>query len=245
MHILITRPERDAGDLKSRIAALGCQVTLAPLLDIRFNPIAGGSLAGASAIVATSRNGLASLAQSAEFDAARFLPVFAVGPATTKLASDLKFATVVSGPGTAADLVPLIAAHPAARQGPLVHLAGDHLAFNLAGALAAHGITVTAIPAYRSVAAETLPDGILALLTACLVDAVILMSPRSADTWVKLISSLPVKPNLTKFTHICLSQAVADRLTAMPGATTVIAEKPNADEIIIQVYRLAGLAKTG
>ena len=128
---------------------------------------------------------------------------------------------------------------------PLVHLAGDHLAYDLKGKLAAQGITLTPIPAYKSVAAKTLPDNVQTLLATGALDAVILMSPRSAATWVGLLSALPVKPKLTKLTHICLSQAVADKLQGLAGLTSVIAERPNADEIIIQVYRLAGPAKTG
>ncbi|MGB4865424.1 MAG: uroporphyrinogen-III synthase [Hyphomicrobium sp.] len=245
MHVLITRPEQDAAELKASVEALGCQVTLAPLLAIQLNPMPPAAVAGAAGIVATSRNGLKALAQSGALEAARALPIFTVGPATAKLAQDLGFATIVSGPGTAVELLPIIAAHPTARTGPLVHLAGDHLAYDLKGKLAAQGITLTPIPAYKSVAAKTLPDNVQTLLATGALDAVILMSPRSAATWVGLLSALPVKPKLTKLTHICLSQAVADKLQGLAGLTSVIAERPNADEIIIQVYRLAGPAKTG
>jgi uroporphyrinogen-III synthase len=240
MHVLITRPERDATDLKSRIVALGCEVTLAPLLDIQFKSIALEALSDAAGVVATSRNGLQALARSAALPAALTLPVFTVGPATTRLARELGFATVISGPGTAAELVPVIAGHSAAQSGPLVHLAGDHLAFDLVGTLSAHGITVKAVEAYASVAAKTLSGDVVSLLTSGRLDAVILMSPRSAAIWSALISALPVKPKLTKVTHICLSRAVAAKLAGISGLQTVIAEKPNADEIVSEVYRLAG-----
>lgn len=246
MHVLLTRPERDAAALKARIEAIGCRVSLAPLLKIDFQQIAADALTGATAIVATSRNGLKALAQSEALEAARTLPVFAVGPATAQLAHELGFAKVVEGAGTAAELVPIVAAQPHARStGQLVHLAGDHLAFDLAGALGGQGIQLRTIPAYASVAAETLPEGTIADLAAGAIDAVALMSPRSAKTWVRLTAGLPVKPNLTGITHICLSEAVASALSRMPGLTTIIADRPNADAIVSAVYRLAGSAKTG
>ena len=108
MHVLLTRPERDAAALRARIAALGCRVSLAPLLDIQLRPIAADALAGMTAIVATSRNGLKALAHSDALQTARALPLFAVGPATAQLAQDLGFKTVIPGAGTGADLVPVI-----------------------------------------------------------------------------------------------------------------------------------------
>lgn len=245
MHVLLTRPERDAAALKDRIEALGCRVSLAPLLDIRFQSIAADALAGATGIVATSRNGLNALALADALELARTLPVFAVGPATAQRAHELGFATVIAGAGTAAELVPIIAAHPRSEAGGLVHLAGDHLAFDLAGALRDRGIALKAIPAYASVAAETLPEDIIRDLSAGAIDAVVLMSPRSAKTWVRLTDAPRLKTALPDITHICLSGAVAEALSGIPALTPVIADNPNADAVVTAVYRLAGSGKTG
>ena len=117
MHVLITRPERDAADLKSRIEALGCTVTLAPLLEIELGDVAADAFTGASGMIATSRNGLRALAKSPALHAAKKLPVFVVGPATAQLARDLGFQTVIEGEGTAAGLVPLITAHAVTKAG--------------------------------------------------------------------------------------------------------------------------------
>ncbi|MEQ1653667.1 MAG: uroporphyrinogen-III synthase [Hyphomicrobium sp.] len=249
MHVLITRPERDAADLRSRIEALGCRVTVAPLLSIELGPIDVAALAGATGIVATSRNGLRALAQSAALPAATRLPIFVVGPATAALARDLGFSTVFEGGGNAEGLVPCILECKAALGGPLVHLAGDHLAFDLGSALDGHGIILKAIAAYRSVAAKTLDASVSNLLATGRLDAVILMSPRSARTWSTLIDALPVKTDVSKVTHICLSPAVAQALGSMRQTTdaipTEIANQPNSEEIVALVYRLAAETKTG
>ena len=245
MHVLLTRPEGDAAELKASIEAIGLRVSLAPLLEIRLHPIDADALTGATAIVATSRNGLRAIAQSEAIGSARALPVFAVGPGTGQLAKDLGFETVIAGPGTALELIPIIAAHPGIQKDRLVHLAGDHLAFDLSGALSQQGITLSAIPAYASVAAETLPDDTILALAAGSIDTVVLMSPRSAATWARLTNTLPIKQRLTDITYICLSRAVADALSGTGGLKTVIADRPHADAIVSAVYRLAASAKTG
>lgn len=245
MHVLLTRPKHDAAMLRSRIEALGCRVSLAPLLEIKTQKIKPDALIGAAAIVATSRNGLAALDQPDVLEVARMLPVFTVGPGTAQLAKDLGFARVIAGPGTAADLVSVITRHEIAASGRFVQLTGDHLSYDLAGALRPHGVTLAAIPAYLSVAAETLPGATVSALGAHAIDAVVMMSPRSAATWARLTSALRLQPALTDVIHICLSDAVAAALSDIPGAKTLIAEKPNADAIVTAVYRLAGTAKTG
>ncbi len=258
MHILLTRPDADVEPLKSRIEQLGHRVSLAPLLTIELQDIASTALQGASAIVATSRNGLRALAASPALSAALHLPLFAVGSGTAAYARDLGFVNILPGAGTAADLVPIIAADPAAKAGPLIHLAGDHLAFDLAGALAQLGIRLTALPAYRSVAAETFAPGIAAGLQAKAFDAVILMSPRTAATWVGLTQKPSFAPTLTAMTHICLSDAVAAEvrakspqkclaspLTSPNAARIEVAAKPNMEEILALVSRLAAQSKPG
>ena len=100
MHVLITRPEPDAAALRAQLEALGHQVTVEPLLKIEHLPIASDVLDGIAGLIVTSRNGLRALAASAAFNAARELPLIAVGPGTAQLARELGFAHVVEGSGT-------------------------------------------------------------------------------------------------------------------------------------------------
>jgi uroporphyrinogen-III synthase len=245
MHVLITRPERDSGDLKSRIETLGCKVTVAPLIEIAINVIAASELDGSSGLIATSRNGLRAIALSPSLEAARSLPLFAVGPATAALARELGFREVIVGAGTAADLVPLIKDHAGTQRGTLAHLAGDHLTFDLGTALAAIGLGYQRINAYRSVAAKTLDEHIARLLANHKLDAVILMSPRTASVWANLVRALSETPDLSKVTHICISNAVAKALQSLAPTKIEVSGAPASDEIVALVYRLAGACKTG
>ena len=83
------------------------------------------------------------------------LPIFTVGPATAALARELGFEQIIAGEGSASDLVPLIADSKIGEAGPLVHVAGEELAFDLAAELAARGVEVRKVTAYRAVAASS------------------------------------------------------------------------------------------
>ena len=83
MHVLITRPEGDGEILKERIEQLGSRATLEPLINIVFETIPLSSVAGATVLIATSRNALKALASSPALGAALALPLYTVGPGTT------------------------------------------------------------------------------------------------------------------------------------------------------------------
>ena len=239
MRVLITRPEPDASELAAQLLAIGVDATPAPLLSIVPEPIEPMALAGASGLVATSRNGLQALGQSEALASALKLPVFTVGPATTALAESLGFATVIPGPGTAGGLVATITAHRAQLgPGPLCHLAGDRLAFDLSAALARFGIVLKAVPAYRSYTATGLPPAVVEDLTAGRYDAVVLMSPRTAEVWQRLAGEAGIENCLGQLTHVCLSAAVADKLHSSK-LKIAVAQGPNGQEIVSLVARLA------
>lgn len=245
MRVLITRPEADAHDLKASIEALGWQTMLAPLLTIELLPIASDALDGVTALIATSRNGLRALAASdAALAAARGKPIFTVGPATTDMAQSLGFTQITEGPGTGEELAAVIAGANLGVNDRLLHLAADHIAFDLEAALATHGIAVKKLVAYRSVAADTLPDEVNAALIAGTLDAVVLMSPRAARTWRHCTSALTPHADLTKPTYICLSENVANALGPSFSKVTRVAEAPNFKHLCALLYRLADEAKT-
>lgn len=249
MRILLTRPESDAQDLKMRLEVLGHVGILAPLLQIKYVNIVESAFAGAGALVATSRHGLTALVDAGVLASALPLPVFTVGEATASRARELGFQRVIAGAGTAADLVPLILADPVAQTRQLVHLAGDHLAFDLQAALAHDHVIVVTVPAYRSVAATVLPPTVTRQLVGNHIDAVVLMSPRTAQTWIKIASGLLAASAVSSIVHVCVSDAVAAALNdawakSRPQGTGYalkirVASRPTREEILALIGRLA------
>ncbi len=212
MHVLVTRPVADAREMMARIAALGCRVSAAPLLKIVHEPIPADAFDGVAGFIATSRNAIAALAASPALELAICRPIFAVGAATAKRAEEAGFRTVIRGPGTATELIPVILAHPASKAGRFVHLAGDHVAIDLGGALANRGVDVAKFVAYRSLAVNALSAEIDRNLRAGAFEAVILMSPRTARIWRNLVTAPPRCFDASAITHVCLSALVADAL---------------------------------
>lgn len=239
MHVLVTRAEPEADACKVQLEALGHRVSIDSLLHIEPLPIAADALAGAAGIVVTSRNSLRALSASPALAAALQLPVITVGPGTAALARELKFSTVIAGDGSSADLVPVIATTAHNLHGPLIHLAGEKVAFDLTGALAARGIDVREIVAYRAVAANSLREQTKALLADGALDGVILMSPRTAETFARLVTAAGLQAEARRLVFLCLSAAVAARLGDLAPPQVVVAETPNSQAMLAATSRVA------
>ncbi len=242
MHVVLTRPEEDNAAMRAALEAQGITVSTAPMLSLNFNPLGHEVLDGVSGLIVTSRNALKAIDRAGITARAAHLPVFAVGPATAALARTLGFTSIIEGPGTAETLTDVIARHPAAR-GTLLHVTGNRQAYDLGAALAAHGIAVRHVEAYRMVAAQTLPDTVVRSLAAGGIDAVILMSPETARAWMGAIGRLPVKPDLTNVVHLTLSAAVAKTLGPDQALKIEIASAPNAEQMLALTFHLAAKSK--
>lgn len=239
MHVIVTRPAGDAEPFKSHIEAMGLRVTLSPLIEIVPESIPQDSLRDVSALIATSRNSL-----SPALRPAIDLPFFAVGPGTGAAAREIGFTNVIEGPGTGAELVPILASRRGELGASPLYLRGDVVAFDIEGALVSAGIKVRAVNAYRSVAAERLNPAVIKGLQDGDIDAVTLMSPRTGETWARLVADLSPPVQLSRVMHLCISERVAEALgQPEKGYNVQVASRPNLEEMIALVKRLAANSK--
>lgn len=231
MRILVTRPEPDAQAQAETLAARGHEAVLAPLLIVETIPGAPLGLNGAQAVIVTSRNTLRALADHPDREQALRLPLFAVGEASAVKAMKLGFADVTAGTNTAQGLLPLIAGALDPKAGPLVHLSGENLAFDLKAALEAQGFKVARQILYRAVPAPELPAEALAALREGRLDAAIFMSPRTAQTFADLLDLHGAVTQGKRLVCYCLSQAVAEVL--MPHRFAVrVAASPREEDVL-------------
>ena len=230
MRVLVTRPEPDAIYEAELIAGRGHQPVLAPLLEIEFCKTAL-PLAGAYGLIVTSRNALRALDAHPDRVAASMLPLYAVGDATTEAAWDLGFAEVTAGPGTAKGLAAQIVRDLAPEWGALVHLAGETLAFDLEAALGAHGFTVRKAVLYRAAPAKALPPEAVALIASGRPKGVVLMSPRTAQTFAALIVKHGLVTQAKSLVCYCLSEAVAEAVAPL-GCEVRVAARPREEDIL-------------
>jgi uroporphyrinogen-III synthase len=239
MRILVTRPQPDASATGARLGALGHTVMIEPMLQVELLPIEAAAFEGAQALIATSRNGLRALASSGARDAATALPIYVVGEKTADEATRLGFDRVVTGPGRARDLAAVIAESADPASGPLVHLAGETLAFDVAAALTEYNIDVRKMTAYRTSPAAALTPATERAIRDGALDAVILMSPRTAATFDLLANASGLATEAGRLTCICISHEVADTLDKISPVRIEIAQQPDFEGIIDILGRVA------
>jgi len=232
MRLLVTRPEPDALKLRAVLEDAGHEAVVEPLLSLSFEDADAVDLDGAQALIATSRNALRAIKASRVLAEARQLPLFAVGRATAAEARALGFETVVTGAGTAAELVAQIASVLDPAAGVLVHLAGDTLAHDLAAELEAHGFRVRSTVVYRMRPATTFADTTVEDLVGGGIDGIILMSPRTAAIYARLVARHGLTAAVRTLPHFCLSEAIAQRLQPLGAVPTRVADAPRLEELL-------------
>jgi uroporphyrinogen-III synthase len=232
MRLLVTRPEPDALKLRAALEAHGHHATVEPLLSVSFEGTDSIELDGVQALIATSRNALRALKSHPLRGEARKLPLFAVGRATAAEARALGFEMVVTGAGTAQELVTHIASAAEPSAGLLLHLAGDRLAADLRGELELHGFRVVQPVVYRMQPAKALSEDTVEQLAMGEIEGVILMSPQTATIYATLMRKQGLAAVARALVHFCLSQAIARRLEPLGAVKTEIAEAPRLEEVL-------------
>lgn len=231
MRLLVTRPEPDATRQAETLAARGHEAVVAPLLLIEPAKDVTLDLASAQALIVTSRNALRALASHPDLAAALRLPLFAVGEATATAATELGFAKVTAGPGTGEELSRLITDTLDPKAGALVHLAGETVAFDLKSELQARGFTIRQPLLYRTVPATRLPESVLSLLSAGMLDGVVLMSTRTAAIFAALVVRHDAVTQASRLDCYCLSAAVAQAVVPLK-ARVIVAARPREEDIL-------------
>ena len=233
MRLLVTRPEPDNERTAAALRALGHDVTLAPLL--RIEAIAEADLGPApwSAILLTSANGARAVAAHPRHAELMALPVLAVGEASADAARAAGFVEVVSADGNGRDLARLAAARLAGSLLPLLYLAGEERACDLAGELSAQGLSVRTVAIYRAAKVTSFPPVVRAALVAGRIDGVLHFSRRSAEAYLDCGRAM-IERALAP-AHYCLSARVAEPLRSAGAAQIRVAPQPDEGRLLALV----------
>jgi uroporphyrinogen-III synthase len=237
MRFIVTRPEEDQIVLGAALAAMGHEVISAPLLSIVFYPDAAIPEGDWQALLITSANGVRAVARHHRFERLRALPVCAVGDASGAEARAAGFAPVACAGGDVVALAELVRATLDPAAGPLLHVAGRVSAGDLKGALEGHGFRVTRSVIYDAAVARWLPEAAGEALDQGSADGALFYSPRTAETFVKLVREEKRAAQLQGLTAYCLSQAVADALDGLPFAALRVAEDPSQAALLALLPR--------
>jgi len=224
LRVLITRPVAEAQALARRLEALGHDLAIEPLLMIEPLPVAL-DLDGVQAIALTSAHAAPALG------AARHLPVFAVGAASAAAARAAGCLRVESAGGDAESLARLIVASCRPQRGSILHPSGAEVRPGLAEALSVAGFRVLRREVYRAWPAQVLSAGTVAALREG-IDAVLLLSPRTARIFAELAQRHGVERCLGATDALCLSAAVADACRTLAWRCVRIAARPDQDALV-------------
>jgi len=229
MRVLITRPEEDAAPLASALGAHGIETISAPLMEIVYSDGPPLDLTGVQALLATSANGVRAFTRRSS---CRDVSVFAVGDATAWAAAEAGFATIESAAGDVAALADLVHRRVDPKDGALLHVAGTAVAGDLGGRLGAVGFDVRRAVLYEVRTAARLPETIRAALETRAVDGVALYSPRTAKTFVRLVSDAGLAGQCGSLTAFCLSDAVAEAIGGLVWRRVAVAGRPDQAAMI-------------
>lgn len=240
MRLLITRGAAEGAALARALEARGHRCLLEPLFEI--HPVAvpqealRRDLEDVQALLFTSANGVRAFAA---LEPGRAWPVFAVGDATAAAARGAGFATVESAGGAVEDLAALAAKGLRTTDGPLFHAAASAVAGDLKGALEAAGFAVRRRVLYEARPAQAFSPETGRALTAGAIDAVLFFSPRTGASFVSLARTAGLGGACGGCHAVCLSAAVADRLTDLPWAGLHVARRPTTESLISRLETLA------
>ncbi|HUB48776.1 MAG TPA: uroporphyrinogen-III synthase [Acetobacteraceae bacterium] len=225
--ILITRPEPGASDTATRVAALGFEPVLSPVLHIQTMSTALPSEAKVAAALVTSGNAVDALPP-----AWRATCLLTVGDATAARARAAGFRDVRSAGGDADALAALVIRELPAGTGPLLLASGRGQGQALAATLRRSGYRVIRRVVYAALPAPELAPAAVAALRAGQVRAVLFFSAETARHFVRLVRGAGLVAMLGTVDAISIGRAAGVALEAASWRDIRVAARPNQDEML-------------
>jgi uroporphyrinogen-III synthase len=227
VRLLVTRPEPDGARTAALLRARGHDVVLAPLLRIEHLDFELPDQAW-SAVVMTSANAARAVARHPRRETIIALEAFTVGRHTAEAARAAGFRTLHSADGDKDDLADFLRARTREHSDPLLYLAGEERA----GDLTMSGMPVVTVVAYRAVKIERFVPAVAAALARGALDGVLHFSARTAQAYLDCAAHERMLERALAPVHFCLSQQVAQPLSAAGAAIIRIAPKPDESAMI-------------
>ncbi|MDM7944857.1 MAG: uroporphyrinogen-III synthase [Oceanibaculum nanhaiense] len=238
MRVLLTRPEPDSTALAARLKNDGIDSVIAPLLEIVPRdpgppPVPMDSV---QALLVTSANAAERLSSVTE---RRDVRVLCVGAATAEAVRAQGFDSVESADGAIEELTALALGTLDPKAGPVLHLSGETVAGDLAGMLRLAGFEAHRLVVYEARPAEALPPRVLAELRRGRLDAVLFFSPRTAETFVRLVKSAGLAGQLDSVAAVAISDKAADACRTLPWRSVLVAASPDLPGMMAALTQMA------
>ncbi len=231
MRLLVTRPEPEAATQAEELRRFGHEPVLQPLLEFGALDFDPAPLRLADALIFTSANAVRALQQKIDPQDIAATPVFCVGGKTARRAGAAGFQSVAAIADTAEELSAKIVSQ-APKGAILVHVTGEHQAFDLAHALEREGLSLHTLRVYSMKARDAFESQAAEALQAGAIGGVILMSPRTAEIFVSLCRHHDLLDSVKGLRYFCLAASVAKKLMPLQPVSVHIAAKPGRDALL-------------
>lgn len=237
-NILVTRPEPDAQATAEKLEGLGIAATCAPLMQMHAITASLPQPTGLSSIALTSANALRALETTALLTPYLHLPVFTVGDRTAAHARASGFKTVTSANGSFSDLVDLLADENP--DGPIFYPTTRNPTGDLEAALVPKSLKIITTHVYEMHPATSLDTTNLIALQSGSINAVMLYSRRTAETFCTLTKTLLDDKTRHNLTILCLSENIAAPMIANGFPRIALADYPSEEAMMVLARSLAG-----
>lgn len=225
--VLITRPLPAATETAVRVAALGWQPVVAPLLEIIRLPVTLPPAGDVQAILIASGNAVPGLP-----DAYHPVPLYAVGDASADRARTAGFASVYSAGADAKALAVLVAERCHLAGPRLLLAAGRGQSLALAGDLRGRGFRVLRRAVYASVPLKRLPDAAHLALQTGRLRAVLFFSAETARQFHALVTRADLRDALADIDACAIGTQAAAAIKGLPWRRVRCAAKPTQDAML-------------
>jgi uroporphyrinogen-III synthase len=217
---------------------LGYQTALEPLLSIV--PLAMPRPDRLfDAVIVTSSSALSSL-ESRQQEMVSFfgLPCFCVGPRTADKARQFGFRNVQNAQGDGAELARFAGQVLGNQKASILHIAGRDADSNARLQLEKQGYRVQAWTVYETVPVEAFTVATRVLFEKRQLDAVMVFSPRTAETLAKLLANHALEACCESLDAICLSDAIANALKPLSWRQIAVASAPSENAAITRLQEI-------
>jgi len=184
MHILLTRPLEDSGEMILKFKSLGHQVSHLPLINISKINYEKINFSDYGGIIFTSANAVKFL-DVKKID--KNLLCFCVGNATEKKARAVGFQNVISAEGNVENLKELILQNFDQKDGKMIYISGEIISVDLDQQLLKEGYNIKRIINYRTIHNENFNEEFVKQLKLNMPDVVYVYSQNSALSFLKFI----------------------------------------------------------
>lgn len=233
MRVVVTRPEIAGRRTAEKLRSLGHEPVLLPLTRAVHHPNAAESALGRphAALAVTSAEAVWVLA-SLGGRLSPYLddPLYAVGDATARAATEIGFRDVHAGPGTGADLAKIIVADETEDTTPLLYLTGKPRSGGLEEGLRLRNLPFDPVEIYEMVPIVRDEAAVRRALVEPQAGAVLLYSRENARLFFDL-----AKPHLAvlrSLQALCLSAKVAEMVPQEFHRNIKIAGHPNEEGLL-------------